>query len=86
MQWDVHAYLSVRLMSLCCPPYRETHVFEMLTLTDQLVCKADTRPELLTHLIHILKVLWLLLLTYQMTQYPSDLSEIVSKIHCIVLV
>ncbi|KAJ8347893.1 hypothetical protein SKAU_G00264820 [Synaphobranchus kaupii] len=34
----------------------ETHEFDMLTLTDQLMCKADTRQTLLTHLIHILKV------------------------------
>ncbi|XP_064206750.1 arf-GAP with Rho-GAP domain, ANK repeat and PH domain-containing protein 1 isoform X1 [Anguilla rostrata] len=34
----------------------ETHEFEMLTLTDQLVCQADTREALLAHLTHILKV------------------------------
>ncbi|KAJ8390589.1 hypothetical protein AAFF_G00101950 [Aldrovandia affinis] len=34
----------------------ETHEFEMLTLTDQLLCNADTREALLSHLRHILKV------------------------------
>ncbi|KAJ8276405.1 hypothetical protein COCON_G00081570 [Conger conger] len=34
----------------------ETHEFEMLTLTDQLVCQADNRQTLMSHLTHILKV------------------------------
>ncbi|XP_045064145.1 arf-GAP with Rho-GAP domain, ANK repeat and PH domain-containing protein 1 isoform X2 [Coregonus clupeaformis] len=33
-----------------------THEFEMVTLTDQLVCSADTKEDLLNHLLHILRV------------------------------
>ncbi|CAB1315899.1 unnamed protein product [Coregonus sp. 'balchen'] len=33
-----------------------THAFELVTLTDQLLCSADTEEGLLTHLLHILKV------------------------------
>ncbi|XP_055791513.1 arf-GAP with Rho-GAP domain, ANK repeat and PH domain-containing protein 1-like isoform X1 [Salvelinus fontinalis] len=33
-----------------------THEFEMVTLTDQLVCYADTEEDLLNHLLHILRV------------------------------
>ncbi|XP_013985054.2 arf-GAP with Rho-GAP domain, ANK repeat and PH domain-containing protein 1 isoform X1 [Salmo salar] len=33
-----------------------THEFEMVTLTDQLVCNADTEEDLLNHLLHILRV------------------------------
>ncbi|KAJ8266950.1 hypothetical protein GJAV_G00136530 [Gymnothorax javanicus] len=43
----------VSILDLCSG---DTHKFEMLTLTDQLVCQADTRQALLTHLLHILKV------------------------------
>ncbi|XP_029526027.2 arf-GAP with Rho-GAP domain, ANK repeat and PH domain-containing protein 1-like [Oncorhynchus nerka] len=33
-----------------------THAFEMVTLTDQLLCSSDTEDGLLIHLLHILKV------------------------------
>nr|XP_029476849.1 arf-GAP with Rho-GAP domain, ANK repeat and PH domain-containing protein 1-like isoform X2 [Oncorhynchus nerka] len=33
-----------------------THEFEMVTLTDELVCNADTEEGLLNHLLHILRV------------------------------
>ncbi|XP_055797306.1 arf-GAP with Rho-GAP domain, ANK repeat and PH domain-containing protein 1-like [Salvelinus fontinalis] len=33
-----------------------THAFEMVTLTDQLLCSSDTEDGLLVHLLHILKV------------------------------
>ncbi|CDQ87862.1 unnamed protein product [Oncorhynchus mykiss] len=33
-----------------------THEFEMVTLTDALVCNADTEEDLLNHLLHILRV------------------------------
>ncbi|KAI1903107.1 hypothetical protein AGOR_G00023800 [Albula goreensis] len=36
--------------------FGKTHKFEMLTLMDQLVCDADTREALLSHLTHILRV------------------------------
>ncbi|XP_023656384.2 arf-GAP with Rho-GAP domain, ANK repeat and PH domain-containing protein 1 [Paramormyrops kingsleyae] len=34
-----------------------TNEFEVLTLTDKLLCSADTRQDLLSHLTHILKVI-----------------------------
>ncbi|XP_048839449.1 arf-GAP with Rho-GAP domain, ANK repeat and PH domain-containing protein 1 isoform X2 [Brienomyrus brachyistius] len=34
-----------------------TNEFEVLTLTDKLLCSADTRQDLLLHLMHILKVI-----------------------------
>ncbi|XP_040007483.1 arf-GAP with Rho-GAP domain, ANK repeat and PH domain-containing protein 1 isoform X2 [Xiphias gladius] len=33
------------------------HQFEMVTLSDQLICAADDKDSLLTHLVHILKVI-----------------------------
>ncbi|XP_044078447.1 arf-GAP with Rho-GAP domain, ANK repeat and PH domain-containing protein 1 [Siniperca chuatsi] len=33
------------------------HEFEMVTLSDQLICAADNKEGLLTHLVHILKVI-----------------------------
>ncbi|XP_023136770.1 arf-GAP with Rho-GAP domain, ANK repeat and PH domain-containing protein 1 isoform X2 [Amphiprion ocellaris] len=34
-----------------------THQFEMVTLSDQLICNADDKEALQTHLVHILKVI-----------------------------
>ncbi|XP_051733518.1 arf-GAP with Rho-GAP domain, ANK repeat and PH domain-containing protein 1 isoform X3 [Ctenopharyngodon idella] len=34
----------------------QTHVFEVLTLTDRLTCSADERNTLLGHMLHIMKV------------------------------
>ncbi|MCI4387055.1 hypothetical protein PGIGA_G00069670 [Pangasianodon gigas] len=34
----------------------ETHEFEILTLTDNLTCSADTQDQLLNHMLHIIKV------------------------------
>lgn len=34
-----------------------THQFEMVTLSDQLICKTDDKEALQTHLVHILKVI-----------------------------
>lgn len=36
--------------------FRVAHAFEMVTLSDQLICAADSEEELLGHLVHILKV------------------------------
>ncbi|XP_069395470.1 arf-GAP with Rho-GAP domain, ANK repeat and PH domain-containing protein 1 isoform X2 [Paralichthys olivaceus] len=37
--------------------YGEAHEFEMVTLSDQLICAADDHDALMTHLVHILKVI-----------------------------
>ncbi|KAG8008355.1 Arf-GAP with Rho-GAP domain [Nibea albiflora] len=34
-----------------------THEFEMVTLGDQMICTADNQEELLSHMVHILKVI-----------------------------
>ncbi|XP_051536533.1 arf-GAP with Rho-GAP domain, ANK repeat and PH domain-containing protein 1 [Myxocyprinus asiaticus] len=34
----------------------QIHEFEMLTLTDRLICSADRRDVLLTHMLHIMKI------------------------------
>lgn len=36
--------------------FRAAHQFEMVTLSDQLICVAEDKETLLTHLVHILKV------------------------------
>ncbi|XP_039633654.1 arf-GAP with Rho-GAP domain, ANK repeat and PH domain-containing protein 1 isoform X1 [Perca fluviatilis] len=46
---DLREVLSVFL--------KDGHQFEMVTLSDRLVCAADNQEELLTHLHHILKVI-----------------------------
>ncbi|XP_030010095.1 arf-GAP with Rho-GAP domain, ANK repeat and PH domain-containing protein 1 isoform X2 [Sphaeramia orbicularis] len=48
---DLREVLSVYLKDGSSPH------FELVTLTDELICAADSRDELLTHLIHILKVI-----------------------------
>ncbi|XP_035530705.1 arf-GAP with Rho-GAP domain, ANK repeat and PH domain-containing protein 1-like isoform X2 [Morone saxatilis] len=37
--------------------FRPAHEFEMVTLSDQLICAADNQDELLSHLVYILKVI-----------------------------
>ncbi|KAL1252394.1 hypothetical protein QQF64_017087 [Cirrhinus molitorella] len=34
----------------------QTHEFEVLSLTDRLTCKADSRDALLSHMLHIMKI------------------------------
>ncbi|XP_010729768.3 arf-GAP with Rho-GAP domain, ANK repeat and PH domain-containing protein 1 isoform X1 [Larimichthys crocea] len=34
-----------------------THEFEMVTLSDQMICAADNQEELMSHMVHILKVI-----------------------------
>ncbi|XP_078100668.1 uncharacterized protein LOC144513457 isoform X2 [Sander vitreus] len=46
---DLREVLSVFL--------KDGHQFEMVTLSDRLICAADSQEELLTHLHHILKVI-----------------------------
>ncbi|XP_034746782.1 arf-GAP with Rho-GAP domain, ANK repeat and PH domain-containing protein 1 [Etheostoma cragini] len=46
---DLREVLSVFL--------KDVHQFEMVTLSDQLICAADSQEVLLTHLHHILKVI-----------------------------
>lgn len=37
--------------------FSRAHQFEIVTLTDQLICAADSREGLSDHLVHILKVM-----------------------------
>ncbi|KAK2827900.1 hypothetical protein Q5P01_018934 [Channa striata] len=46
---DLREVLSVFL--------KDGHQFEMVTLSDQLVCNANDKDDLLSHLVHILKVI-----------------------------
>ncbi len=41
---------------MCLCVFRAAHEFEMVTLSDQLICAADNQEALLSHLVHILKV------------------------------
>ncbi|KTF89927.1 hypothetical protein cypCar_00026388, partial [Cyprinus carpio] len=36
--------------------YRETHEFEALSLTDSVICRANGRDALLSHMLHIMKI------------------------------
>lgn len=41
---------------MCLCVFRPTHEFEMVTLSDQMICAADNQEELMSHMVHILKV------------------------------
>ena len=63
--YGAHAHAlrhNTHRLSLCCDggcwfeSRRSNHEFEIVTLTDKLLCSADIRETLLAHLTHILKV------------------------------
>lgn len=55
MLQNTHSVL-VRYSLCVCVCYSQTHEFEILTLTDNLTCSADTQDQLLNHMQHIVKV------------------------------
>lgn len=44
------------MLSVPCRGFRPGHEFELVTLSDQIICTADNQEAMQSHLVYILKV------------------------------